>query len=110
MTRPVETYSLILPHAAAWLFGISETRCRKLALDGKIPWRTVRGSGRRPTRGYLFDALVARWGEPDAERLALLVETTSYQMTSEGAALWHVLSAAPYVEDSTGELAVDMKD
>ena len=88
--------SLILPNAAAWVFGVSEARMRRLALDGVLPYRTVRGIG-RPCRGYLLDALHERW-EADPDRLGMLHIFDTLHVRSRGAVNCEIYAAPPRVD------------
>ena len=78
---------------------------RRLALDGKLPYRTVRGLGPKPCRAYEWDACCSRWGEPDPDRVVLLLTITAYQMSSKGAAVFEILTPRPVVLDDDGRLA-----
>ena len=57
---------IITPEAAAYLFGVADAWLRRLALDGRLPFLTVKTSGRKPSRAYSFAACVERWGDPDS--------------------------------------------
>ena len=110
MTKTPETFRIITPHAASWLWRRSDARLRRLALDSKLPHRTLKGWGRKPSRVFSFDACVERWGEPDPDRLCLLLTVTMFQVTSKGSATWELITARPHVVGDDGVLAVDMFD
>ena len=97
---------LITPRAGAWLWRISATRLRQVALDGALPYRTVRNIT-TPGRAYMFDACVARWGEPDPDRLSLLLAIDVLQGTGRGAAVFTIYTPRPVVLDADGELAIE---
>ena len=61
-----------MPSAAAWCWRITADRMRRLALDGRLEFRVVRGVVPQASRAYTFDALVARWGDPDPDRFSML--------------------------------------
>ena len=103
MSDPART-TIILPSAAAWLWRISDARLRRLAIDGALPYRRVaRWGAGRPARAYLFEACVARWGEPDPDKLAGLVRIEINQLSSAGPALWELLALRPLVERGDGK-------
>ena len=83
---------------------------RRLALDGVLPFRTLHGWGRKASRAYLFDACRDRWGEPDADRLGMLLSIPTLQVTSAGSVIWEVMVTRPVVQDGDGEMAVTMED
>ena len=95
-----------MPQAAAWLFRVSATRMRKLAIDGKLPFVRVHGIHPQPTRAYPMDALAARWGEPDPDRLAHLVALSLPQITPEGATVWQLHTVRPTVVGEDDELKI----
>ena len=109
MPRKANTAKVITPVAASWIWKISDARLRRLAIDGKLPYRTLRGWG-KPTRVYFFDACVSRWGAPDEDRLSLLMTLTSYQIRSHGATIWEILTVRPHVLDNNDELAIKPKE
>ena len=97
------------PAAASWLWRISDSRLRRLALDGNLPYRIVTGWGRKPSRAYSFDACARRWGQPDPDRLCLLMTIELLQITGAGAATWELLVTRPVVLDQAGDLATTME-
>ena len=109
MTRTPTRVTLITPVAASWIWQISDARLRRLAIDGKLPHRTLRGWG-KPTRVYFFDACVERWGAPDDERLSMLMTVTAYQIRSPGATLWEIMTVRPTVLDDDGDLAIHLEE
>ena len=109
MTRTPTRATLITPIAASWIWKISDARLRRLAIDGKLPHRTLRGWG-KPARVYFFDACVSRWGAPDDERLSMLMKLTSYQMRTPGATIWEILTVRPKVLDDDGDLAIQLEE
>ena len=110
MARTPKRFCLVTPSAAAYLWRISDARLRRLALDGKLPYRTLRNWGGKPSRAYDFDTCRERWGEPDADRLDLLLRLTSYQLGREDAVIWEILAPRPVVLDESGDLAFSMED
>ena len=82
---------------------------RRLRLDGKLKTRRVEGWG-KPFLAYSFEDCRARWGEPDAIRLALLLKIELLQIAGEGGAVWELIAPRPLVLDDGGNLAVDMED
>ena len=102
-----KTIRIITPAAACYLWQRSDGLLRRLALDGKLAYRTIHGLGPKPMRGYLFDACVERWGEPDQDRLGFLVTVTSYQVGKDVGAVWEILMRRPHVLDEGGDLATD---
>ena len=109
MPRQPDRYTLIVPSAAAWLFRRSDARLRRLALDGELPTRTVKWAS-KPARAYLYTSLVERWGKPHPDRLGALLRLESFQVTSEGGAVWEILVLRPVVLDDAGDLAISMED
>ena len=97
------------PAAASYLWRISDSRLRRLALDGKLPYRIVTGWGRKPSRAYSFDACVKRWGQPDPDRLCLLLKIELVQITGDGGTIWELLVTRPVVLDQAGDLATTME-
>ena len=97
------------PAAASYLWRISDSRLRRLALDGNLPFRIVTGWGRKPSRAYSYDACVERWGAPDPDRLSLLLKIELVQITGDGAATWELLVTRPVVLDQAGDLATTME-
>ena len=83
---------------------------RRLRLDGKLATRRVEGWGGRPFRAYSFDDCRARWGEPDPDRLSVLLKVSVQQFTSDGGAIWELYAVRPMVVDEAGELAVNMEN
>ena len=115
MVRHVETVRIVTPKIAVWLWKRPDSWLRRLALDGKLPYRWIRPSwGGGPVRGYSFDACCARWGAPDPDRLSLVESQVidSYQIDSRGAVRWQILTAQPGVLDDVGGFArpFDRKD
>ena len=98
---------VITPHAAAYVFRVSDARLRRLALDGKLRTRTLSGSGWKPTRVYSFDDCAKRW-LLDLDRLGLLVKLELTQI-GDGAATWQVYMARPAIVDRDGDLATTME-
>ena len=98
---------IITPSAAAWLWPVSDARLRRLALDGDLPFVTIRGWGRKPSRAYSFAHCVGRWGDPPADRLALLLRLQLTQITGSGGRTWEVMVIRPSVLTGDGELAVE---
>ena len=109
MPRTPARYSVITPHAAAYVFRISDARLRRLALDGRLRTRTLAGSGWKPCRVYDVDELSSRW-EADTDRLRLLLKVEIFQVLRTGGAVWQVYMPRPAVVDGDGELAVTMED
>ena len=99
---------IVSPAAAAFLWGRSEARMRRLRLDGALPTRRVEGWGGKPFLAYSYEACCARWGEPDPDRLAALLNVQVLQITSAGSAVWEVIAPRPVVVDENGELAVNI--
>ena len=88
---------------------------RRLALDGKLPFRVVRtGWGAKKCRAYSFDACVARWGDPDPDRLAMLEPGAQRvnQVDSRGGTAWKLYAPLPTIEAEDGGFArpFDRKD
>ena len=110
MPRKANTVQVITPVAASWIWKISDARLRRLAIDGKLPYRTLRHWGGKPTRVYFFDACVSRWGAPDDERLSMLMTLTAYQVRSVGATIWEILTVLPTVIDDDGDLAIQLEE
>ena len=108
MRRP-PIIQIVTPAAAAYLFGVSDTRLRRLALDGRIPYLIVRTTGRKPTRAYSFAACVERWGDPDPDRLTLLLRLSLTQLSDGGAATFDLITTRPWVENADGGLATSME-
>lgn len=76
-----------------------------------MPFRTLRGWGRRPCRVYSFDACIERWGEPDPDRLCLLLRIVlPVHARANDAACWELFTPRPLVVDEHGDLAVTMEE
>ena len=97
------------PAAASYLWRISDSRLRRLALDGKLPYRIVTGWGRKPSRAYDYASCCKRWGQPDPDRLCLLMTIELLQITGDGAAAWELLVPRPVITDQAGDLATTME-
>ena len=111
MPRKANTVQVITPVAASWIWKISDARLRRLAIDGKLPYRTLVNWGGKPSRVYFFDACVSRWGAPDGDRLSMLLGMTAYQVRgSEGATIWEILTVVPSVLDHDGDLAIHLEE
>ena len=94
-----KTIRLVPGQEAAFLFGRTHGHLRNLARDGDLPFRTLRGAGRRPGRAYVWSALVARFGEPDPD-LMLRIEITRARQAFRGVLItWEIVRARPWVED-----------
>ena len=99
MPRTPETHAVLTPAAAAYVFGISDARLRRLALDGRLRTRTLTGTGWKPSRVYFLDDLRARWAEvPD--RLDLLLKVSLLEIGRETGTLWEVYMPRPRVVDT----------
>ena len=88
---------------------------RKLASQGALPFRVVRGGwGGKPSRGFDFAACVARWGDPDPDRLAMLEPGAQRvnQVDSRGGTAWKLYAPLPTIEAEDGGFArpFDRKD
>ena len=111
MGRRPNNHKLVLPPAATYLWRVSDARMRQLAIDGVLGFRLVEGFGRRPTRAYLWSDLVKRWGQPDADRLDLLLKIDVLQIgelcagSQPGTAVWTIYFPRPVVIDEAGNLA-----
>ncbi len=100
MTRQWLTIRLVTPAAAAWLWGISTARMRRLRLDGKLRTRTVRWGG-KPFQAYEFESLRERWGDPDPDRLDMTVKVEWGDLTvprDVGGVKWVLHEVLPHVE------------
>ena len=109
MAREPETFRVLTPAAASYVFGVSDARLRRLALDGALPFRTLAGTGWQPCRVFRFEDCAARW-EPDLDRLGLLLKVSLLQLGRGGAMRWEVYMPRPHVVDGDGELASGMED
>ena len=105
MPRQAPIVKIVSPAAAAFLWQISDARLRRLALDGAMPYRRIRGWGRKGSRAYLFDACCDRWGSPDPDRLALLQTVSLLQVSGKGGVIWELTTPMPVVLDQDGDLA-----
>ena len=103
------TFPIVTPQAAAYLFGVSDARLGRLALDGRIPYLMVRSSGRKPCRSYSLAACAERWGEPDPDRLSLMLRLPLLQITGAGGAVFDLIMPRPVIETADGDLAISME-
>ena len=110
MAKHAPTIQLVTPRAAAYLWRRTEARMRRLRLDGKLQTRRVEGWGSKPFLAYSFESCRARWGEPDANRLALLLKVEVLQIAGDGGAVWELIAPRPIVVDDAGNLAVTLED
>ena len=108
--KPVPVVRLVTPNVASRLFGISDARLRRLALDGKLPYRIAHGLGGRPCRAYPWAWLVERYGAPDPDTVRLLTVAIECLQIGEGVAVWELLIAHPSIRTVDGGLAVDSSE
>ena len=104
----VTVHRIITPRAAAWLWGKPESWMRRLALDGKLPFRRVKLPGRSRWRAYSVDALIERWGKPDPDKLGKLIQIEIGYWTDKDGAIWRLYMPRPSIETEDGEPAFDM--
>ena len=107
MAKKPKRIRVLTPAAAAYAFGVADATLRQLAIRGKIEHWTIKATGWKTSRAFSYESLVARWGEPDPVRLALLTEIELLQATSQGATIWQLLIPTPQIEDDNGDLAVE---
>ena len=110
MARSLQTIRVCTPAAASYLWRISDARLRRLALDGALPFRTVKGWGRKACRVYDFEACRARWGEPDPDALDLLLRLELIQIANRGGVRFELFTPRPVVVDHNGDLATSMEN
>ena len=85
---------------------------RRLAIDGKLPFRIVTNLGPKPTRCYDYEALVARWGDPpDPDRMVNCHRLTAYNIgDKDHGTIWTILALRVHVYDQAGNLAYDFDE
>ena len=107
MAEPKE-FTIVTPAAASRLWQISDARMRRLAIDGKLPFRIVTNIGPKPTRCYDYDSLVERWGyPPDPDRMVNCQRLTAYNIGEKRGTIWTILTLRAHVYDQEGKLAFD---
>ena len=100
---------IITPAAAAWVWRCGDAKLRHLALAGKLPFRFVKLPGRARWRAYSVASLIEILGEPDPDRLGLLLRVDLLQVAGGSGAHWILFMPRPSVETEDGNLAVDLE-
>ena len=108
--RPVPVVRLVAPNVASRLFGVSDARLRRLALDGEAPHRVAHGLGGKPCRAFSWGWLVDRYGEPDPDAVRILTVAIECLEIGATVAVWELLIAHPSIRTVDGGLAVDSSE